>query len=349
MRYAALCVSGLQGVAWRELEQELESPRLLAEEEGLLVFESATPPGRLRSVPYLNNTYLLLAPPLEAASVDEAVCALLDSLAWQQPLARARTAGERSYRLMLSDASRLVAGERQELGRLRAAVESASGLRHTPRGGDVELWILRRRSGLTLFVKRLSRRRRGEAELERGELRPELAHLLCLLSEPSPSDVFLDPFAGSGAIPFARARQPYDLLFALDADEGNVRAIKARAKDPAFLRPRKGSPFIARVADARRLDRFDDGFVHKVVTDPPWGHFDTGLSDPATFYRAVLAELCRVTRSGGLLVLLLGDRELAEELSAEHADLLQAVESYDLLVAGRKAVVRKWRRIPPRA
>ncbi len=334
----------MQNVAWKHLQRIVGQVGLVAKEDGLLIFESQAAPKEVASFRFLNNVYLVIHQLAKADGITNALTVLLRSKDWHRPLLRNVTRKEHTFRLVLSDENQLVAGDRHLIASLNAIIQRLTHLRLSPRGANVELWILRRRSGQIFLCKRLSRRSRTERDLEKGELHPELAHLLCLLSEPHQTDIFLDPFAGSGAIPFARTHYPHNMIFAFDRRESKVNLMRARKKKSELLRIRKRSPLILRVGDALDLDRIEDGF-DKVVTDPPWGFYDDLLDNPLTFYRSVLEELCRAVKPGGLVVLLLGDRDLPGLLSAAFPDRLELIVRYDILVSGKKAVVAKWRRI----
>jgi SAM-dependent methyltransferase len=346
VKYLIQCVSGLQDVVAEELRREpFGEVRVEAAEEGLLVVEAGASPGELKRLPYINNAFMLLGQ-LDGATVEAALERVVQDERWPSAAARATTPGERTFRIMLQDAGQLVAGPPALVTRALETLGRATGLRRDPRQADSELWLIRRASGKVYFCKRISQRARTEKDLAKGELRPELATLLCLMSEPAPGDVFLDPFAGSGAIPLARAALPYNMIFCFDTDPEKVTALKsaARAASKPARGRRGGSPIIVHLGDARRLERIQDGFADKVVTDPPWGFFDAGIGDPLAFYRAVLAELVRATKPGGIIVMLMGRRELIEPLEASHAGALALVARHDILVAGKKATVLKWRR-----
>lgn len=344
MKYLASCTSGLQDIVWDNLARKLDPVRLIAKEEGLLVFEGGASPPQVLALPYLNNCFVVLGEPTTAESLPDVLRLLPRSKAWHEPLRRSVTPHDRTFRLVLSDENQLVAGDRDSMAQLRSTIERLTRMKDSPRGGDVEFWIMRRRSGHVYFCRRLSRRSRTEDDLQKGELRPELAHLLCLLSEPDPEDIFLDPFAGSGAIAFARTHYSYNMIFAFDIDPSSVQVMKTRVKEGRLLKVRKKSPFIVRLEDARHLDRFQDGFIDKVVTDPPWGFFDTSLANPADLYRAMFTELCRVTKVGGIIVVLLGNRDLAGEVTTEFGGCLELLTRSEVLVSGRKAVICRWRR-----
>ena len=93
----------------------------------------------------------------------------------------------------------------------------------------------------------------------------------------------------------------------------------------------------------------EDGFVDRVVTDPPWGSFDVTIGDLENFYNATFREIRRVTKVGAVIVLLLGRTEEGERAVARGLDGVELVGRYDVLVAGRKAMVVKWRRVAEKA
>ena len=99
-----------------------------------------------------------------------------------------------------------------------------------------------------------------------------------------------------------------------------------------------------RTADARALHAISDGFIDKIATDPPWGLFDQTIGDMDAFYQAVFRELLRVTKPGGIIVLLLGRTAAAERLVAAASGQRQLVQRYDILLSGKKAMVVKYQR-----
>jgi len=89
---------------------------------------------------------------------------------------------------------------------------------------------------------------------------------------------------------------------------------------------------VVRHDDALHLERYEDGAIHKIVTDPPWGHFAHAEMPIAELYRAMLAEFARILRPGGKLVIL-----TAEPLPGE--ERLALVQKFNILVSGKKASV----------
>jgi len=184
---------------------------------------------------------------------------------------------------------------------------------------------------------RLTKRPNYEKILEKGELYPELAHILCLISEPNASDVFLDPFSGHGSIPIARALGfPFKIVYASDNDKGLVKKLKTKKI--------RGN-FVVGHWDATRLTNFENRSIDKIVTDPPWGlHSGTELN-LERFYEDMLKEFIRILKKDGLLVLLTAQKELVELLLNKITNELILIKRYDTLVSGKKAGAYKLRKI----
>lgn len=345
MKYFANCPAGFQDVAAASLRVDLGgSLRVLLIEDGFLVFECNAPPQRVGELPYLNNVFICLhqeknigTKPIEG--LIEKVLRVTPSTLLRQAL----PPQAKSFRVMVRDVGGLVAINKKVRSVFIESVAHATRLQYVSNKADCEYWVIRRRSGYGFLGMRVGTRHKTEKDLQRGELRPEIAHLLCALSEPKETDVFLDPFAGTGAIPFARALLPYNMIFAFDHDENRTKTMKALIKSTAPIN-RKRNPLIIRREDARALSSINDSFIDKIVTDPPWGIFDGAKSYSSGFYNEILSECIRVTKAGGIIVFLLGNDKEAQRLKEEFSETLECVLFLNVLVAGRKACVLKWRR-----
>lgn len=243
-----------------------------------------------------------------------------------------------TFRVIASVANQLVSLDAGIMEAIERRIAEKTRMRPNRAKPDHEFWLLERSEGYGFFALRVSHHQAYDKSLQKGELRPELANILCWLSEPAPRELFLDPFCGSGAIAIQRAKFfPAGLVIASDIEERKVEALKGRIKELG-LRKR----VVVRRDDALKLERYEDGSIHKIVTDPPWGHF-VGLDLPIEeFYRAMLAEFARVLQPGGKLVIL-----TAEALPAD--ERLELRKKFNILVSGKKAAVYVMeRRIPAR-
>lgn len=330
--------SGLQEVVQDALARRLNDAKIELALDGLIVYQTSQPIQHIKNIRFFNNTFLLLRlfqTPREAmlAFMMTALMAAADALV----IPPAVTEGAQFYRITASRHNQTTPIDRDTLAELERVFSRKLGLRVHRTLPDVEVWFLERSEGIGLAGVRLTRRAATEKELQRGELKPELANLLCQISEPDKDDVFLDPFAGSGAIPLERARSfAARRILAYDVDPLAVKHIRARAaQEKARLTVEEG--------DARALRRVADGAVDKLVTDPPWGLFEAqNQTTLGGLYAAMLGECERVLKPGGLAVILMGQKELFESAIAQTG--LHMLKRYDVLVSGKKAAIYKLRK-----
>jgi predicted RNA methylase len=217
---------------------------------------------------------------------------------------------------------------------IERAIAASLALRPRDRAHGVELSVMVRREGRSFLLRRLSGVKRGRTEP--GQLSPALSALLCALSEASPSDVFLDPFCGSGAIPIERVRSPHRIVYASDIDPVVIRRL-------ARVVARGGTSRRLQVqcADAIQLP-YRDASISHLVTDPPWGLYRR-VNDLSSFYTSMLDEHARVVRAAGTLIYLTAATATFED-AVRHCPRLQLERTHRLLVAGKKAAVFVLRR-----
>ena len=343
--YYSTFVSGFQDLIPRVLARRLPGAVIRQVLDGAVLYEAPADRQMITSLRCFNNSFAVLR--TQAGSWDglSQFVRTLSSDAELPRLVREHLSpGRHGFRVVVSRENQLVPLPESLLQPLEKRLARGSGLYPNRGRPQVEFWLLFRREGLFLFLLRLTRQAAGEARLEPGELRPELANLLCELSDPDATDVFLDPFCGSGSIPLERASlAPYRLIFAQDTDPGRVKALRQRVKG---LRKPAQRTFFAKQVDARSMEGFDDSFVDKVVTDPPWGLYEALEERPADLHREALAECVRVLRPNGLLVWLTARDDELEAVVKEAVEGFVVEERYPILVSGRKASVYRLRKRP---
>ncbi len=248
----------------------------------------------------------------------------------------------KTFRLVTSLENRLTAVDANLKERLEKKISQATGLRVDRSRPDTEFWLLCRREGQCWFLKRLSRHRAYDKLLPPGELRPELAYLLCCLSEPGPADTVLDPFCGYGGIPKERCKRfPYKKLYAFDLEEKPLsQARKALAARRNVEIRRQDVLTLNEILPPESVDA--------VITDPPWGLYQGVGMELGEFYRAAFLQLERVLKSGGRLVVLTAAEEaLRAALAACPSLTLQ--REFHILVSGKKSgmykIVKPYRKI----
>jgi tRNA G10 N-methylase Trm11 len=160
-----------------------------------------------------------------------------------------------------------------------------------------------------------------------GELHPELAHILCLVSGIKAKHIVLDMFAGYGSIPFEAAR-----------GFGCKHVI---AVDQQMFNNRHDYPSIEwHKADATKLGFLADSCIDRIVTDPPWGNFEHKADDELNgLYDKSISEMHRVLKPEGVAVILSGSDLLNELIKSRRS--FKVLSNYTVLVSGKKARIFK--------
>jgi tRNA (guanine6-N2)-methyltransferase len=316
--YYSTFIPGLGEPVEEALGSELPNAEIVLSLDGLIGYQTGTKPTLIAKLPFVTNSFEIIQR-FEGASVRE-IAERVTADAWSVEAPRG------TFRVIASVANHLVSLESGVMDALERRIAQRTGMRPHRAKPDHEFWLLERSEGYGFFALRLSHHQAYDKSLEKGELRPELANILCRLSDPAPRELFLDPFCGSGAIAIQRAKFfPAGLAIASDIEERKVEALKDRIKELG-LRKR----VVVRRDDALKLERYEPGSIHKIVTDPPWGHFQELPAEG--FYRAMLSEFARILRPGGKLVLL-----TAEALPED--ERLEPLKKFNILVSGKKAAV----------
>jgi tRNA (guanine6-N2)-methyltransferase len=182
--------------------------------------------------------------------------------------------------------------------------------RHEDQAGEVEWWATLIGSELLLAIRltddRMRQRGYKVAHLP-GSLRPSAAAALAWLSGPGDEDVVLDPFCGAATILIERAHLGrYQMLIGTDRDAAALEAARANV-GPRY------QPIRLERAGAAALP-LDDASVDKVVTNLPWGRRFGSPAENRARYPKWIAEMQRVLRPGGTIVMLTAETRLMREL-----------------------------------
>lgn len=342
--YASTFIPGLGDVVAAALERSLQDVELDLLLDGLATYRSSSAVTDVQALRFCNNSFLCLMSfdGLGRNPISQ-ICQTV--LADGQLLRRVAPHLPRkslTFRFVASQENRFVPIPQRARRALERLLSADRRLTPDASNPDIEFWLLSRREGFGFIGLRLTRHTAYEKTLAQGELRPELCHLLCLLSEPSADDVILDPFCGSGAIPLERARSfPYRAMLAGDIDAKHVKSLRAKVRQLRWIQRKRRQTITIGRWDALDLHSFAPETVDKIITDPPWGLYQSQLTDLERFLRNMLQEFYRVLRRNGLLVILVGDPRLFEDCLRDFTGRMTVLQRYDILVSGKKASVFK--------
>ena len=325
-RYYTQIVPGLERVAWKEIRSKLDGVELIAEEKGRLLFRYAGDPRDLIYLRSVENAYAFIR---HIRGVTRSRKSLGDvfrrvksadvqtAMALHKRAHRSKGKKRLTFRVITS-----------KLGRhnfrrvdLQQAAESALidkyGWRINRQNPTLEFRMDMEESealfGLRLTDKITHQRAYKIAHLP-ASLKPTVAYCMVLLSEPSPTDVFVDPMCGAGTIPIERAFfGPYGKITGGDISEDIVMSAKSNVE-----------------ASRRSIDLklwnvsampLPDRSVDKIVCNLPFGKQIGSRSENQRLYSSFFREMVRVLKPGGKAVLLTSERELMKQLFQQYSSI----------------------------
>lgn len=323
--YFSTFIVGMEDVVKSALARELPRVKIGSIYDGLVIYQTPAPVTKIRQLRFFNNSFQLLKKfgdvPFEKMTPT------------QLSFPRRRESSQRSFRAIFSQENKMVPVNPVLLAKVEDYLKKQTGLAVNRTKPDMEFWLVKRSEGFGLFGLRLTQHPDYADVLEPGELRPELAHLLCLMSNPQPTDIFLDPFAGSGAIALERARSfPFKKVIASDIYKVKTRLIEKRAREENLkIRVLK--------SDATNLSEIASHSVTKIVTDPPWGLYDKDVNIEALYVK-MLIEFSRLLAPTATVTILVSDHSLIQKLLANFSRF-RSQSANQIIVSGKQATLYK--------
>jgi len=335
-QYFSTFITGFQEVVRNALEKQLKGAEIKLLLDGLVAYKTNAPYQNIRGIRFFNNNYYMLRyfDRLKNESIEYMMQSIVNN---KKPLPNVPyeimgRAG--SFRIVASMENQTVSPNRNLLAQTEEFLSRQWRLKVSRSLPDIEVWFLLRSEGNAFVGIRRRERNNDKKNITKGELRPELANLLCWVSDPDKEDIFLDPFAGSGAIPMERPRAfPYRKIIASDYDPELFRKLNVRFR-------KNTDKFVLGKWDALNLNQLGNQSVDKIVTDPPWGLYSHQDIDLQVFYENMLAEFNRILKPEGTMVILTAQKTLFERVLNKISEL-SLVKKFEILVSGKKAGIYK--------
>ena len=335
-QYFSTFITGFQEVVRNALQKQFKDVEIKLLLDGLVVYSTNAPFQNIKAIRFFNNNYYLLRyfDQLKNDSIEYMMQSILNDKKAISSLPRGVIGKATSFRIVASKENQTVSPNSNLLIQTEKLFSYQWNLKVNRSLPDVEVWFLLRSEGSGFVGIRIREKNNFKKTIAKGELRPELANLLCWISDPEKDDVFLDPFAGSGAIPAERAKSfPYQKIIASDLNQELFNQLNQRLHKVT-------NRVILGKWDALNLTEIEDRSVDKLVTDPPWGLFSHRDVDLQVFYTNMLEEFGRVLKTGGLLIVLTAQKGLFER-ALDKDPKLKPTKKFDILVSGKKAAIYK--------
>lgn len=331
--YFSTFITGLGDVVKEALRHNFPDIKIISLLDGLVIYQTTSKVDGIRKLRFVNNSYILLLQ--GRGSIEELISQIMNFKSLDKDIKKLLPGKRISFRIMGIAENHPLAINKSQLILLERKL-ATSELFVNRSNPHIEFALISRSEGINLFGLRLSRPKSSPDTLYKGQIRPELANLLICLSDPKSEDTFIDPFSGYGSIPIERAASfPYRTILAGETNSDLVRVLKEKARII-------GKYFRVEEMDATNMKSISGESIDKIVTDPPWGKYSQ--IEVATLYPQMLTEFARVLKSGGLVVLLVADREFVDKYLLDRSVFRQEA-SYNILVSGNKAAIYKFRKV----
>lgn len=320
-RFFSSFPSGFADLVVRRLSEDLANFSVASLHDGLVVFETDSVSQKVMALDYFNNSFELL---LESTNSDlqDFMREVIDAEVSFPVVHR------QSFRVIFSNENQLSSAPTSLWMKLEKKISRETGSTVDRTNPDSEYWLIKRADSKCFFGKRITKHPDYANILGKGELRPEVASFMVYLSHPEKADVVFDPCAGAGGIIKSRLKSGFTRLIASDNDPQRVSELK-----------NKFPKVEVKKLDVTQMSEIPTNSIDKIITDPPWGNYEVKKGSVELFYQKMFQELTRVLKNKGVLVILTGQKDVADQEIPKHP--LNILEKYDVLVSGKKARLYK--------
>lgn len=331
--YAGTFITGFSNVVENNLKLKIKDCEILTLLDGLIIFKCSENILNLK-IPFLNNIYYVIdfKETNSNANYNFSLQNFVKKTNININELKKFIKKNSDFKILTIDKNQPTGVNFKIIEPLEKLIMSRCGLRLNKRNPKTEFIILRRSENIILFMVKISNNRQTEKTLKKGELRPELANLMISLSNLNDTDIVIDPFCGSGAIPKEVIRNfSYNMCFASDIDDNLILILKKEYKE-------NNKKLFIKKRDALDLSYFEDNFIDAIITDPPWNIYNKQDINFEKFYEKMLISFKRILKDSGCIIVLMGNIEEFEKALSLVPELI-LFNKIDTLVNGKKASV----------
>ena len=351
--FVSTFITGFQDVVKTDLEQRFTNIKILNLYDGLVYYKFDGDSHQLEKINYFNNTFFVLktmkGKGLNFPSLIGAVCSSKSYF----------LVNKGSFRVRFQNENQFAKVDKNLTRRVEEFVLRNSKLKLDRLSPTNEIWFCIRREGFAFCGELISHREFTEKNLNKGELRPEIAYLICCYAGVKEEPVVLEPFCGYGSIPVQLAKRfKCSKIYVSDIDEPKIELLRKKfnlvpepveglnqqqvlrqAQEPQRAQEPQGAqePMVdLRQADAFELAHIPDNSIDMIITDPPWGLWEN-IPDIQDFYNKMFVSFRRVLKSQGTMTILSARTKELEAAAIAQGVTIQ--KSLHTLVNGKKATV----------
>ena len=324
--FVSTFITGFGDVVAKDLQRHVRGIKILNLFDGLVHYKFDGNSRELDKIIYFNNTFYVLKTMKGKGLIFQS---LVGSVASEK---KYYLINKGSFRIRFVKENQFQKVDKNLSKKAEETVLRNSKLTLDRLSPTTEIWYSIRRENFAFCGQLISKREFTEKNLNKGELRPEFAYLMCAFAELKNEQIIADPFAGYGSIPnqvmgFCRPAK----LYVSDIQQEQVQIIeKLPALKKDFVQIFSG--------DAFELLQNGVGDLDVVITDPPWGFYEE-IGDMVDFYKKMFESFRHVLKASGMMVILTARPDSLEE-AAKTLDV-KIRSSLHTLVNGKKASLFK--------
>ena len=339
--YISSYVSGFQSIVKELLLGLLHDVKIVNLYDGVVVYRTNKSLDVIKSSGFLNNTFLVIDTFKKGNKVSIENC-MKDFVKIKKYEQEARTYLKtnkfRTFRIITSVEGKLKSVDKNILRNAENKVSKDYNVVPNRVKPEVEFWFLTRSEGVCYFLLRLTKHKSFDKTLQKGELRPDIASILCLMSEPKKQDVFWDPFCGYGAIPIQRLKfNNCEKVYSTDIESEKVNFVKNKVNHSKI---NKNKVSVEKV-DFFHNNKFKYNSIDKIVTDPPWGDYEILNGRAIDYYKKFMMKCSGYLKDSGILVFISSKKDEIDEVLSEMQEVFIVKNKLDILLSGKKVGVYK--------
>lgn len=316
--------TGFSPLVEKVLPQEIKGVKILNIYDGLVHYKFDGNSRLLENIIFFNNTFFVLKTAKgNGLNFKQLVNSVCGSKSYY-------LISKGSFRIRFVQENQFTSADKNLVKRAEEHVLKNSRLTVDRVNPATEVWYSIRREGFAFCGQLISKRKFTEKNLNKGELRPEVAYFMTVMAgrENIDGKTVIDPFSGYGSIPVQIIKNYNPAkLYVNDISKEQIDIIRQRK-----VLDRENVEITC--GDAFRLVHAEDQAINTVITDPPWGYYED-IGDIVEFYKKMFKEFKRILADDGIMIILSARKEEFEKAAGQMN--IQIADSLHTLVNGKKA------------